>query len=70
MHGSGGIRHYTDMDAWRELVEVTPQGGASWESVDEEQGTTQTGSRASVPSTVQANTFGLIDVDEDDEVKV
>lgn len=70
VRGSGGVRHYTDMDAWRELVEVTPQAGASWESLDGEQGTTQTGSRASVPSTVQANTFGLIDVDEDDEVKV
>ncbi|KAK2491399.1 hypothetical protein MC885_020895 [Smutsia gigantea] len=67
---SGSRCHYTDMDARPELVEVMSQAGASWESLDEEQGTTQAGCRASVPSTVQANTFGLIDADEDDEVKV
>ncbi|XP_016078753.1 PREDICTED: cdc42 effector protein 1 [Miniopterus natalensis] len=67
--GSRGSRHYTEMDARRELVKVLPQGRASWESLDEEWGAPQAGSRASVPSTVQANTFEFADA-EDDEVKV
>lgn len=68
--GSRGSRHYTEMDARRELVKVLPQGRASWESLDEEWGAPQAGSRAPVPSTVQANTFEFADAEEDDEVKV
>ncbi|XP_066114859.1 cdc42 effector protein 1 isoform X2 [Saccopteryx bilineata] len=68
--GSQGSRHYTEMDARRELVKVLPQGRASWESLDEEWGAPQAGSRAPVPSTVQANTFEFADAEEDDEVKV
>lgn len=68
--GSRGSRHYTEMDARQELVKVLPQGRASWESLDEEWGAPQAGSRAPVPSTVQANTFAFADAEEDDEVKV
>lgn len=68
--GSRGSRHYTEMDARQELVKVLPQGRASWESLDEEWGAPQAGSRAPVPSTVQANTFEFADAEEDDEVKV
>ena len=68
--GSRGSRHYTEMDARRELVKVLPQGRASWESLDEEWEAPQAGSRAPVPSTVQTNTFEFADAEEDDEVKV
>nr|XP_027805203.1 cdc42 effector protein 1 [Marmota flaviventris] len=61
--GWGGSRHYTEMDARRELVEVLPQARGSWESLEEEW-------RAPVPSTVQAHTFAFADAEEDDEVKV
>ncbi|XP_032272622.1 cdc42 effector protein 1 [Phoca vitulina] len=66
-----GSRHYTGIDAWsQELGGVLPQARASWESLDEEWGAPQAGSRAPVPSTVQANTFEFADAEEDDEVKV
>lgn len=69
--GAGwGTRHYTEVDARRELVEVLPQARASWESLDEEWGAPQAGSRAPVPRMVQANTFEFADAEEDDEVKV
>lgn len=69
--GTGwGTRHYTEVDARRELVEVLPQARASWESLDEEWGAPQAGSRAPVPRMVQANTFEFADAEEDDEVKV
>nr|XP_006207119.1 cdc42 effector protein 1 [Vicugna pacos] len=68
--GSQSSRHYSEMDARREPVGMLPQSRASWESLDEEWGTAQAGSRASVPSTVQANTFEFADAEEDDEVKV
>ncbi|XP_012576009.1 PREDICTED: cdc42 effector protein 1 isoform X2 [Condylura cristata] len=69
--GSQGSRHYNEMDARQELVRVLPQARASWESLDEEWGAPQTGTRAPVPSTVQANTFAFADAEEeDDEVKV
>ncbi|KAJ8791655.1 hypothetical protein J1605_020377 [Eschrichtius robustus] len=68
--GSQSSRHYTEMDARRELVEVLPQARASWESLDEEWGPPQAGSRAPVPSTVQADTFKFAEAEEDDEVKV
>lgn len=66
-----GSRHYTEVDARRELVGVLPQARASWESLDEEWGPPRAGNRTPVPSTVQANTFGFADAEEeDDEVKV
>lgn len=69
--GAGwGSHHYTGKDARQELGEVPPQVRASWESLDEELGAPQAGSRASVPRTVQANTFEFADAEEDDEVKV
>lgn len=69
--GAGwGTRHYTEVDARRELVEVLPQARASWESLDEEWGAPQAGNRAPVPRMVQANTFAFADAEEDDEVKV
>lgn len=68
--GWGGSRHYTEMDARRELVEVLPQAGGSWESLEEEWWAPQAGIRAPVPSTVQAHTFEFADAEEDDEVKV
>lgn len=46
------------------------QAQSSWESLDDEWGAAQAGSRAPVPSTVQANTFEFADAEEDDEVKV
>ena len=64
-----GSLHYTELDGLRELGGVLPQARASWESLDEEWGAPQAGSRAPVPSTVQANTFEFADA-EDDEVKV
>lgn len=68
--GSWDNCHYTEIDAQRELVKVTPQARASWESLDEEWGAPQAGSRAPVPSSVQTNTFEFADAEEDDEVKV
>ncbi|XP_008567986.1 PREDICTED: cdc42 effector protein 1 [Galeopterus variegatus] len=67
--GWDGSRHCTEMDAQQELVGVLPQARASLESLDEEWGAPQVGSRAPVPSTVQASTFEFADA-EDDEVKV
>uniref|UniRef100_A0A8C6RL40 CDC42 effector protein 1 n=1 Tax=Nannospalax galili TaxID=1026970 RepID=A0A8C6RL40_NANGA len=66
--GSQGSRHYTEMDARRELVGVLPQVQGSWESLNEEW-TAPPSSRAHVPSTVQANAFEFTDAEED-EVKV
>lgn len=68
--GWGGSHHYTATDARQELVGVLPQTRASWESMDDEWGAPRAGSRAPVPSTVQANTFEFADAEEDDEVKV
>ncbi|KAM9228974.1 cdc42 effector protein 1 isoform 2-T2 [Dugong dugon] len=68
--GLGDSHHHTKMDAWRELAEEPPPARASWESLDEEWGASQAGSRAPVPSTVQANAFVFADAEEDDEVKV
>lgn len=65
-----GSCHYTELDGLRELGGVLPQARASWESLDEEWGAPQAGSRAPVPSTVQANTFEFADPEDDDEVKV
>lgn len=63
-------RHYTEMDARRELAGVLPQVHGSWESLNEEWSAPPASSRAPVPSTVQANAFEFADADEDDEVKV
>ena len=68
--GGQGSHRYTEIDARQELAGVLPQARASWESLDEEWGAPQAGSRAPVPSTVQANTFEFADAEEDDEVKV
>ncbi|XP_063478668.1 cdc42 effector protein 1 isoform X2 [Symphalangus syndactylus] len=68
--GWDGGRHYLEMDARQERVEVLPQARASWESLDEEWRAPQAGSRTPVPSTVQVNTFEFADAEEDDEVKV
>ncbi|XP_037703980.1 cdc42 effector protein 1 [Choloepus didactylus] len=62
--------HYTKVDAQREQVEVLPQAQASWENLDEAWGAPQAGSRASVPSTVQANTFEFADAEDEEEIKV
>lgn len=67
---SQASRHYTEMDARRELARVLPRGQGSWESLDEELRAPLASSRAPVPSTVQANTFTFADAEEDDEVKV
>lgn len=67
--GAQGIRHYLEVDAQREPTEVPLQAQGSWESLEEEWRAPQAGSRAPVPSSVQANTFELADA-EDDEVKV
>ncbi|XP_077618211.1 cdc42 effector protein 1 [Crocuta crocuta] len=67
---SQGSRHYTELEARQEVAGVLPQARASWESLDEEWGAPQAGSRAPVPRTVQANTFEFADAEEDDEVKV
>ncbi|EHB02176.1 Cdc42 effector protein 1 [Heterocephalus glaber] len=58
-----GIGHYPELHAQPEPTE------GSWESLEEEWRAPQAGSRASVPSTVQADTFEFADA-EDDEVKV
>lgn len=63
-------RHYTEMDARRELAGVLPQVHGSWESLNEEWSAPPASSRAPVPSTVQASAFEFADADEDDEVKV
>ncbi|XP_003481602.1 cdc42 effector protein 1 [Sus scrofa] len=63
-------RHYPEVDARREPVGMLSQAQSSWESLDDEWGAAQAGSRAPVPSTVQANTFEFADAEEDDEVKV
>ncbi|XP_057598596.1 cdc42 effector protein 1 isoform X2 [Hippopotamus amphibius kiboko] len=68
--GNQSSRPCTEMDTQRELVGALPPARASWESLDEEWGAPQAGSRAPVPSTVQANTFEFADAEEDDEVKV
>lgn len=68
--GWGGGRHYSEVDARRELVGVLPQTQGSWESLEEEWGAPRAGGRAPVPSTVQAHTFEFADAEEDDEVKV
>lgn len=68
--GWDGGRHYLEMDARQERVEVLPQARASWESLDEKWRAPQAGSRTPVPSTVQVNTFEFADAEEDDEVKV
>ncbi|XP_020018195.2 cdc42 effector protein 1 [Castor canadensis] len=67
--GSRGSRHYTEVDARRELAGVLPQVRGSWESLDEEWRAPQAGSRTPVPHTVQANAFEFADAEED-EVKV
>lgn len=65
-----GAGHYPEVDARREPVGMLSQAQSSWESLDDEWGAAQAGSRAPVPSTVQANTFEFADAEEDDEVKV
>ncbi|KAM4882572.1 cdc42 effector protein 1 isoform 2-T2 [Thomomys bottae] len=68
---SRGSRHYTEMDARRELAEVLPQVRGSWESLDEEWRAPQADSSTPVPRTVQANAFQFADEEEEeDEVKV
>lgn len=67
---SRASRHYTEMDARRELAEVLPQVHSSWESLNEEWSTPPASDRAPVPSTVQVNSFEFADAEEDDEVKV
>ncbi|MEJ1271535.1 CDC42 effector protein (Rho GTPase binding) 1 [Cricetulus griseus] len=67
---SRASRHYTEMDARRELAGVLPQVHGSWESLNEEWSAPPTSGRAPVPSTVQVNAFEFADAEEDDEVKV
>lgn len=68
---SRASRHYTEMDARRELAGVLPQVHASWESLNEEEWSAPPASaRAPVPSTVQVHAFEFADAEEDDEVKV
>ncbi|KAM6162302.1 cdc42 effector protein 1 [Erethizon dorsatum] len=67
--GAQGIRHYVEVDAQQEPMEVLPQAQGSWESLEEEWRAPREGGRAPVPSTVQADTFEFADA-EDDEVKV
>ncbi|XP_048211786.1 cdc42 effector protein 1 [Perognathus longimembris pacificus] len=68
--GPGG-RHYTEMDARRELAGVLPQVRGSWESLDEEWRAPRADSSPPVPRTVQAGAFRFADEEEeDDEVKV
>ncbi|XP_004634744.1 cdc42 effector protein 1 [Octodon degus] len=64
--GAQHTRHCSEVAARREPVEVLPQAQGSWESLEEERRVPWTGSRAPVPSTVQADTFEFTD----DEVKV
>ncbi|KFO36702.1 cdc42 effector protein 1 [Fukomys damarensis] len=61
--GTQGSRHCTEVDAGQEPTE------GSWESLEEEWRAPRAGGRASVPSSVQADTFEFADA-EDDEVKV
>lgn len=67
---SRASRHYTEMDARRELAGVLPQVHGSWESLNEEWSAPPASGRAPVPSTVQASVFEFADAEEDDEVKV
>lgn len=67
---SRASRHYTEMDARRELTGVLPQGHGSWESLNEDWSASPASGRAPVPSTVQVNAFEFADAEEDDEVKV
>lgn len=67
---SRASRHYTEMDARRELAGVLPQVHGSWESLNEEWNAHPASGRAPVPSTVQASAFEFADAEEDDEVKV
>ncbi|KAM6215157.1 cdc42 effector protein 1 [Rhynchocyon petersi] len=69
--GAGWVsgHHHTETGTQPGQTEA-PQVQASWESLDEEWGVSQAGSRAPVPSTVQANAFLFADAEEDDEVKV
>ncbi|XP_005354286.1 cdc42 effector protein 1 [Microtus ochrogaster] len=67
---SRASRHYTEMDARRELAGVLPQVHGSWESLNEEWSAPPTSDRTPVPSTVQVNSFEFADAEEDDEVKV
>ncbi|KAL1767527.1 cdc42 effector protein 1 [Sigmodon hispidus] len=67
---SWASRHYTEVDARRELTGVLPQVHSSWESLNEEWNAPPVSSRAPVPSIVQANAFEFADAEEDDEVKV
>lgn len=67
---SRASRHYTEMDARRELAGVLPQVHGSWESLTEDWSGPPASGRAPVPSTVQANAFEFADAEEEDEVKV
>lgn len=67
---SRASRHYTEMDARRELAGVLPQVHGSWESLNEDWSVPPASGRAPVPSTVQVNAFEFADAEEDDEVKV
>ncbi|XP_021039073.1 cdc42 effector protein 1 [Mus caroli] len=67
---SRASRHYTEMDARRELAGVLPQVHGSWESLNEDWSTPPASVRAPVPSSVQVNAFEFADAEEDDEVKV
>lgn len=67
---SRASRHYTEMDARRELAGVLPQVHGSWESLNEDWSGAPASGRAPVPSTVQVNAFEFADAEEEDEVKV
>uniref|UniRef100_A0A8C6HT61 CDC42 effector protein 1 n=1 Tax=Mus spicilegus TaxID=10103 RepID=A0A8C6HT61_MUSSI len=67
---SRASRHYTEMDARRELAGVLPQVHGSWESLNEDWSTPPASVRAPVPTSVQVNAFEFADAEEDDEVKV
>lgn len=67
---SRASRHYTEMDARRELAGVLPQVHGSWESLNEDWSAPPASVRAPVPSSVQVNAFEFADAEEDDEVKV
>ncbi|XP_055458974.1 cdc42 effector protein 1 [Psammomys obesus] len=67
---SRASRHYTEMDARRELAGVLPQVHGSWESLNEDWSGAPASGRTPVPSTVQINAFEFADAEEEDEVKV
>lgn len=67
---SRASRHYTEMDARRELAGVLPQVHGSWESLNEDWSAPPASVRAPVPTSVQVNAFEFADAEEDDEVKV